>query len=368
MARPRAADREEPTTTLSQYPSNAVDIYKLDEGQVGIPFAIYPSALFYKKGLFEEVGLTEPPHKYGEKYSRGRRVGVADGTQVDWNYDTARKLAKLLTVDKNDKDATAGRLRPDEDRPVGLRAPARRPARAGRLLRRRLAGRRRRQDRPDPGRVDGRVEVLLRRRSGTDHMIMTGPAVREHGHQPRGLSRSSRGKVAMSENFLWSTYGVGDAGDDWDLAAVPVYNGTDDRGLQRGHVPHPEGAPSTPTRRSPVLTYLLGDAAPDLLADVRRHPGPERPRRLLRHGIDAIEAQTVHRTRSTGRSRSTASSTPTIPNFESFMPAYNASRLSSIVGKYLTKLGHATAASTWTRRSQRSRETSRRSGTSGARP
>jgi multiple sugar transport system substrate-binding protein len=33
---------------LSGFPSNVVDIYKLEEGQVGIPFAIYPSALFYK--------------------------------------------------------------------------------------------------------------------------------------------------------------------------------------------------------------------------------------------------------------------------------------------------------------------------------
>src|SRR4029079_11683645 len=34
---------------LSAFPANVVDIYKLDEGQVGIPFAIYPSALFYRK-------------------------------------------------------------------------------------------------------------------------------------------------------------------------------------------------------------------------------------------------------------------------------------------------------------------------------
>src|SRR5206468_4253690 len=46
---------------LSGFPPDAVDIYKLDEGQVGIPFAIYPSALFYKKGFFDEAGLAEPP-------------------------------------------------------------------------------------------------------------------------------------------------------------------------------------------------------------------------------------------------------------------------------------------------------------------
>ena len=47
---------------LPGFPPDAVDIYKLDEGQVGIPFAIYPSVLFYTKSLFTEAGLAEPPH------------------------------------------------------------------------------------------------------------------------------------------------------------------------------------------------------------------------------------------------------------------------------------------------------------------
>ena len=63
---------------LSGFPESVVDIYKLDEGQVGIPFAIYPSALFYLKGAFEEAGLSEPPHKYGEPYT------MPDGSQVEW--------------------------------------------------------------------------------------------------------------------------------------------------------------------------------------------------------------------------------------------------------------------------------------------
>ena len=38
--------------------------------------------LLYKKGLFDEAGLNEPPHKYGDQYK------MPDGTMVDWNYDT----------------------------------------------------------------------------------------------------------------------------------------------------------------------------------------------------------------------------------------------------------------------------------------
>jgi multiple sugar transport system substrate-binding protein len=49
--------------------------------------------------MFDEAGLAYPPQKYGEKYK-------LDGKEVDWNWDTVTKVAKLLTVDKNGKNAT----------------------------------------------------------------------------------------------------------------------------------------------------------------------------------------------------------------------------------------------------------------------
>ena len=64
-------------------------------GQVGIPFAIYPSFIYYNKDLFDEAGLPYPPHKVGEKY-QGK----------DWNWDTLTELARKLTVDKTGNDAT----------------------------------------------------------------------------------------------------------------------------------------------------------------------------------------------------------------------------------------------------------------------
>ncbi len=85
---------------LSQFDQGAVDFYKIGEVQEGIPFAIYPSMLWYKASLFEEAGLALPPHKYGDKYT------MPDGTEVDWNYDTVKQLAQILTVDANGKDAT----------------------------------------------------------------------------------------------------------------------------------------------------------------------------------------------------------------------------------------------------------------------
>jgi multiple sugar transport system substrate-binding protein len=87
---------------LTQYPTKLVDTMK--DGQtgalLGIPYAVYPSYLFFNKDLFDEAGLKYPPQKVGDKYT------MPDGSQVDWNWDTVRKLAMLLSVDKNAKDAT----------------------------------------------------------------------------------------------------------------------------------------------------------------------------------------------------------------------------------------------------------------------
>jgi multiple sugar transport system substrate-binding protein len=75
-----------------------VKFYQTEEGQVGLPFAVYPSATFYVPAMFDEVGLAYPPSKYGDKYT-------LDGKQVDWNMDTFVEVARRLTVDKNGNTA-----------------------------------------------------------------------------------------------------------------------------------------------------------------------------------------------------------------------------------------------------------------------
>ncbi len=63
---------------------------------VGLPFAVYPSFIFYNQDLFEEADLPLPPTKVGDLY---------DGKP--WDLDALRTLAMKLTVDKNGKDATS---------------------------------------------------------------------------------------------------------------------------------------------------------------------------------------------------------------------------------------------------------------------
>ena len=44
-----------------------VSMYETSEGQVGLPFAVYPSVVFYNTKLFDEAGLAYPPATYGDK-------------------------------------------------------------------------------------------------------------------------------------------------------------------------------------------------------------------------------------------------------------------------------------------------------------
>jgi multiple sugar transport system substrate-binding protein len=81
---------------LSKYDPKLLDFTK-DEGVlVGIPFALFPSFLFYNKDLFDEAELPYPPHKLGEQYN-GK----------DWDLANFEEVAMKLTVDANGNDATS---------------------------------------------------------------------------------------------------------------------------------------------------------------------------------------------------------------------------------------------------------------------
>ena len=94
---------------LTKYDPKLIDFTK-DEGVlVGIPFALFPSFIYYNKALFDEAKLPYPPHKVGEKY---------DGK--DWNIDTFTELAQKLTVDGKGNDATSKDFDPKDIKQFGF--------------------------------------------------------------------------------------------------------------------------------------------------------------------------------------------------------------------------------------------------------
>ena len=81
----------------SKFEPALVKMYETEQGTVGLPFAVYPSAIYYNTGLFTEAGLNPLPAKYGDQYK------MPDGSMVDWNWDAVTKVAKMLTIDSAGK-------------------------------------------------------------------------------------------------------------------------------------------------------------------------------------------------------------------------------------------------------------------------
>lgn len=82
----------------SIFNDSLVEFYQTEEGQVGLPFAVFPAAVYYVPDMFDELGLPYPPANYGDQYE-------LDGEMVDWDWDTLTEVAKRLTIDVNGLNA-----------------------------------------------------------------------------------------------------------------------------------------------------------------------------------------------------------------------------------------------------------------------
>jgi multiple sugar transport system substrate-binding protein len=84
----------------SVYDPALIDMYSdEEEGQLGLPFLVFPAATWYMPTLFEEAGLNMPPTDWGGTYT------MPDGTTAPWDYATFTTVAKMLTIDVNGKNA-----------------------------------------------------------------------------------------------------------------------------------------------------------------------------------------------------------------------------------------------------------------------
>ena len=241
---------------LSVYDPTTVKFFEQDGLQVGVPFDLYPSMLWYKRGFFEEAGLDEPPHKFGAKYKLA-------GTEVEWSYDTLRQVAMKLTVDKNGKDATEVGFDPTKIEQFGFE-----PQRdvltglgafwgAGSLVG-----------------TDGKTVVIPPAWADgwkfvydgiwKDHFIMTEAQFASDKFGGNDQAFFS-GRVAMSENFLWATWGITGAGDDWDIAAIPAHNGKITAPLNADTFSLVKNGTHQDASFA-AMVYLLQDKSPELLS------------------------------------------------------------------------------------------------------
>jgi multiple sugar transport system substrate-binding protein len=136
----------------------------------------------------------------------------------------------------------------------------------------------------------------------------------------------------MSENFLWSTYGLEGLEGDWDMGIVPSNAGTVTSAFNADTFrilkdsKHPEEA-------FEVLTYLLGDASGDLLATYGGMPARTADQAAFFAGQDETFTQ-----KPDWQVAIDSIQFADNPNFEAFMPAYNETLgLVGSGGKYTTR-------------------------------
>jgi multiple sugar transport system substrate-binding protein len=202
---------------LGVYDQAVVNAYNIPgQGQIGLPFAVFPSFVYFNKDLFDEAGLPYPPQNFGEQY-QGK----------EWNFETIRELAKTLTVDERGNDATSPDFAPDRivqfgwDLQFGTdpRAMAT-PFGANRLV-------------DDQGRAQIPPTWLTAWNFFYDAMFkeywMPNDAYRNSDLFGKGSVFNS-GHLAMAYTHLWYTCCIdpvskGGKVKNWDIGVVPSYNG-----------------------------------------------------------------------------------------------------------------------------------------------
>ena len=244
---------------VSDFNPALIEFYNFEgQGQIGLPFAVYPSALYYNTDLFDEAGLDYPPHEWGAPY--------ADGDA--WTFDKMKELAQFLTVDANGNDATSPDFDPDAVEQFGYH-PMWSDIRgawtffgAGSFA---------------DSEGNAQIPEVWREAAKwyydgmwTDHFIPNDSYVNSD-LLGQGNTFGS-GAVAMNPNHTWYTCCT--EGANWDVAAIPSYQDhltaklhADTFGILQ--------CSKNPQAAFDVLTLMLGEYAPDLVQTYGAFPARE---------------------------------------------------------------------------------------------
>jgi multiple sugar transport system substrate-binding protein len=247
---------------LSDFDPAMVEFYQVqEEGQLGIPFAIFPSFMIYNQDLFDEAGLPYLPSEYGQPYVD------ENGVEHEWNMDTLRELAMKLTVDANGVDATEAGFDNQNIVQFGFMNQWTDPRGIGTFF---GSGDLLAEDGVTAQIPANWEEAWRWTYEGwwTDYFIPNGPYGGADFLQGPGGPFSS-GNLAMIHMHMWyvAPWALGDVPFGWDLAATPSYNGVVTSKMHADTFGILKGA-SEPEAAFEVLTYMLSPEASAKLLNV----------------------------------------------------------------------------------------------------
>jgi multiple sugar transport system substrate-binding protein len=256
---------EESGFDTSVFDPALVSFYQTEEGQVGLPFAVFPSATFYVPAYFDEAGLNYPPSTYGESYV------MPDGSEVEWNWDTLANVARLLTVDVNGNNSTDAAFDRDNIVQVGYVTQWQTHVAVQGSF---IAGAAPMYSGDAPGEYVSTIPDSWKEANrwiydgmyGDQPFMATGPlqAAPEFGNG----NLFNSGKAAMGITPIWYTCCLGDfaaAGLEFQAGALPVGADGEVHGRVDADTFRVWKGTQHPAEAFTVLSYLIGDGADKLL-------------------------------------------------------------------------------------------------------
>jgi multiple sugar transport system substrate-binding protein len=237
---------------LAAYDPATVEFYREASGELtGLPFAVYPSFIYYNTTLFDEAGLEYPPHAVGDPY-------ILDGEEVEWNFDTLREIGMRLTVDAAGNDATSDAFDPANIVQFGYHTQFTDARGEATLF-------------GAASFVDASGNAVIPE-NWSEYFNYANEAVWTDYWMPNNTYLNSdllaagnafgSGNTAMAHIHLWchACY----AGADFDIAVVPSYNGVTTAKLHADTFKIMASS-ENPQEAFTVLSYLLDEGAPTLL-------------------------------------------------------------------------------------------------------
>lgn len=281
-----------------------------DGTQVALPFATFPSAMWFNKELFDEAGLDYPPQKYGEKY--------ADGS--DWTWDKVRELAKKLTIDSAGKDATDPAFNAAKVVQWGYHAQFHETGlqRSGTLFGPGSFGADdKKTAQITPEWLQGwkwRHEMIWKDKTSPNNAQLQSDTLKKG-------NAFQTGKIAMAHTHLWYTCCVKDSKEKaltfWDFAATPSNNGKVTAPLHSDSIRILKDT-KNPEQAFKVLTYFMTTGMTELVGIYGGMPANAALQDDFFANLDKTWTQKPN-----WEVLKEGLNYPDVPNHESWTPAFN---------------------------------------------
>ena len=324
-------------TNLGDFEPAVVDYFKhAGEGQIGLPYDIYPGYLFYNKDMFAKAGLAPLPTKVGDQY-QGRA----------WTWDELAAIAQQLTVDSNGKNATQPGFDPQRIAQFGFDngyADARRFASAfggGSLV---ASDNHTAQIPPAWDHAWNWYYHAMWTSHAAADAAFTKSALTNGGGAGLGTygSLAALGEAAMETSWAWEIPNYGTVGQDgtpntriknWDIGVLPSYNGATSSPLDADTFVIPKGS-KVPDQAYEAMLAIMAD--PNLMTAFGGEPARLSDQAAYYAGMDATMAPIFPGNHVTWSVIDEMAKHPAVPSQEGYLP--NAAMSQSIIDAFFTRL------------------------------